>query len=78
VTTESKPVGDDDKFNHTGSVGLGFWEDNEPTHTVIKDLALEIMRFMMCGNIFYPVLGDWVPIEKHIISLQGGCNIFRV
>lgn len=51
-------------FNHTGAVGLGFWEDNMPNWIAMKDPALMVLTFMRCGNIFYPVPAAPVPIPK--------------
>ena len=51
-------------YNHTGAIGLGFWEDNMPNWFVPKDPGLDIITFMMCGNIFFPIPGAPVPIMK--------------
>ena len=51
-------------FNHTGSIGLGFWEDNLPNWILFMDPALSLLTFLKCGNIFYPIPGCPVPVPK--------------
>ncbi len=51
-------------YNHSGAIGLGFWEDNLPNWFIPKDPGLDIIKFMMCGNIFFPIPGAPVPIMK--------------
>ena len=53
-----------DGFNHTGSIGLGFWEDNLPNWITFMDPALSLLTFLKCGNIFYPIPGVPVPVPK--------------
>ena len=53
-----------DGFNHTGSIGLGFWEDNLPNWIMFMDPALSLITFLKCGNIFYPIPGVPVPVPK--------------
>ncbi len=53
-----------DGFNHTGSIGLGFWEDNLPNWITFMDPALSILTFLKCGNIFYPIPGVFIPVPK--------------
>ena len=51
-------------FNHSGSIGFGFWEDNLPMFLPVKDPALDILKFQMCGNIFFPIPGAPIPLMK--------------
>ena len=51
-------------FNHSGSIGFGFWEDNLPSFLNVKDPALDILKFQMCGNIFFPIPGAPIPLMK--------------
>ena len=53
-----------DSFNHTGAIGLGFWEENMPDWLTQKDPALSVGQFMMTGNIFFPIPSVIPPIMK--------------
>ena len=53
-----------DSFNHTGAIGLGFWEENWPNWLVPMDPALSCYQFMMTGNIFFPIPAIIPPIMK--------------
>ena len=57
------------KFNHSGAVSFGFWDDNMPEYMLgpafnMKDPALDLITFMLHGNIFYPTAGSDLPIVK--------------
>ncbi|KAA0156600.1 hypothetical protein FNF29_00711 [Cafeteria roenbergensis] len=51
-------------FNHSGTVGLAYWEDNWPWQMVIMDPMLSVLDFQRCGNTFYPIPMVPVPIPK--------------
>jgi hypothetical protein len=51
-------------FNHSGTIGLAYWEDNWPWQLLILDPMLSIMDFQRCGNTFYPIPMVPVPIPK--------------
>lgn len=51
-------------FNHSGSIGFGYWEDNLPSFLNVKDPALDVLKFQMCGNIFFPIPGVPIPLMK--------------
>ena len=51
-------------FNHTGALGLGFWEDNMPNWFLLIDPSLSLMAWQSCGNTFYPIPGAPVGIMK--------------
>ena len=57
------------KFNHSGAVSFGFWDDNINDYKLgpggdQKDPALDLITFMYCGNIFYPAGGTDLPTAK--------------
>ncbi|KAA0154005.1 hypothetical protein FNF29_02628 [Cafeteria roenbergensis] len=51
-------------FNHTGVVGLAYWEENWPWQLIIIDPMLSILDFMRCGSIFYPIPMVPIPTPK--------------
>ena len=51
-------------FNHSGAVGLGFWTDNMPNWLVPKDPALDVLKYMSTGVIFFPIPGAPAIIMK--------------
>ena len=57
------------KFNHSGAVSFGFWDDNYPDYYLgpggdTKDPALDLVTFMYCGNELYPISGTDMPDPK--------------
>jgi len=52
-------------FNHTGTVGLAYWEENWPWQLLIIDPMLSLLDFQRCGSIFYPIPMAPVPIPKN-------------
>ena len=57
------------KFNHSGAVSFGFWDDNIEDYYLgpgndKKDPALDLVTFMYCGNIFYPITETDMPESK--------------
>ena len=53
-------------FNHSGAIGLGFWEDNQPQWLNPMDPALSMIKFMMCGNICAYTLLITLSVVLHI------------
>eukprot|EP00941_MAST-03F_sp_MAST-3F-sp1_P001761 g1761.t1 len=54
----------ENSFNHTGSVGLGFWEDNMINWLIINDPSMDVLTFMRVGNVFFPIPGTPAIIMK--------------
>ena len=52
-------------FNHTGRVGLAYWEENWPWQLLIIDPMLSVLDFMRCGSIFYPIPMVPIPTPKN-------------
>ena len=52
-------------FNHTGKVGLAYWEETWPWDLQIIDPMLAMFDFMRCGSVFYPIPMVPVPIPKN-------------
>eukprot|EP00948_MAST-09A_sp_MAST-9A-sp1_P001965 g1965.t1 len=51
-------------FNHSGAVGLGMWTENMPNWLDFRNPALDLLQFMMCGNVFFPLPGSPIPLMK--------------
>ena len=47
----------ENSYNHTGAVGLAFWEDNMISWLNVMDPMSDLCTFMKTGNIFFPIPG---------------------
>eukprot|EP00939_MAST-03C_sp_MAST-3C-sp1_P002137 g2137.t1 len=51
-------------YNHTGAIGLAFWEDNMAHYLTVMDPMSDLITFMKTGNIFFPIPGTPALIMK--------------